>query len=288
MTSTPLTPGTPPPPPPPPPPGAAQAPMLNVSDTSGIPFWRLVLVEFRKSYDTRAGMWLLIAIGILVGLVEAFVLIMSLVHSSQVYLTDFGFIGTGLGSLLLPVLAVMLVTTEWSQRSAMVSFALEPRRIKIVMAKWLVAIVWVLVTLVVMWAFAVVMTAIAAVAQPDLTSWSGTSGSLPAFLPTVLDQILTMTIGFALGALLLNTPAAIVVFFLYWYLLPGVLAAIGAIRPWLAHALEWINFRVAMSPFLDGSIHTGEQWGKILVSAFLWIALPLGFGIWRILRAEVK
>ena len=34
--------------------------------TRPIPFWRLVLVELRKSYDTRAGFWLLATIGIIV------------------------------------------------------------------------------------------------------------------------------------------------------------------------------------------------------------------------------
>lgn len=284
MTSTPMT----PPPPPPPPPGAP-AMTLDVSGTAPVPFSRLFAAEFRKSYDTRAGMWLLISIGIVVGLVEAFVLIVTLAQDTEVYFTDFAYIGLGITSLLLPVLAIMLVTSEWGQRSAMVSFALEPRRIRVVMAKWVVAIAWVLVTIVVMFALAALLTLVCYLVHTDATHWSGSSSpDTPAFLPTVIEQILTMTIGFSFGCLLLNTPAAIVLFFLYWYLLPIILAAVGSIRPWIGDALEWINFRAAMSPLLDGSISTAEEWGKILVSALLWIVLPLALGIWRIMRAEVK
>ena len=39
---------------------------LDLSATPGVPFSRLVRVELRKSYDTRAGFWLL---GVIVGLV---------------------------------------------------------------------------------------------------------------------------------------------------------------------------------------------------------------------------
>jgi ABC-type transport system involved in multi-copper enzyme maturation permease subunit len=274
--------------PPPPPPHAVPSMALDVSGTAPVPFSRLARVEFRKSYDTRAGRWLLITIGIIVGIVEVVVLIMQLVHPSLIYFTDFAMIAGGITSLLLPVLGIMLVTSEWSQRSAMVSFALEPRRIRIVMAKWLVAVIWVFVTLVAMFVIAVVMTSISAAAQPDYTHWSGYSSGTPHIAQFALVQVLTMTIGFAFAALLLNTPAAIVLFFIYWYALPGVLGAIGTISDGLGNALDWINFQSAIGPFVDGTISTGEEWGKIFVSAVLWIGLPLLAGIWRIMRAEVK
>src|SRR5207344_2799662 len=43
-------------------------------------------------------------------------------------------------SVLLPVLGIMLVTSEWSQRTAMTTFALEPRRMRIVLAKMLAGV----------------------------------------------------------------------------------------------------------------------------------------------------
>ena len=43
---------------------------LDISATPPIPFWRLVLVELRKAYDTRAGFWLLFTIGLLITLLQ--------------------------------------------------------------------------------------------------------------------------------------------------------------------------------------------------------------------------
>jgi len=39
--------------------------VLDVSRTPRTPFHRLVLVELRKTYDTRAGFWLLAVIGLI-------------------------------------------------------------------------------------------------------------------------------------------------------------------------------------------------------------------------------
>ncbi|TIC87480.1 ABC transporter permease [Nocardioides sp. GY 10113] len=258
---------------------------LDVSGTTPTPFWRQVLVEFRKSYDTRAGFWLLAAIAGLVALVEGFVLVLTLVNGTSIAYSDYAIIAGGITSLLLPVLAILLVTTEWTQRSAMVTFSLEPRRTRVVLAKLTVSVLYVVATLVAMNAIALVATSLCELVQPEQTSWrfdvSGTVGF-------ALVQVLTMAIGFALGALLLNTPAAIVVFFLYWYLLPIVLFAVGTIREWLGDLLEWVNFQAAVAPLGDWQLDTAEEWGKLLVSTALWIVLPLVAGMVRILRAEVK
>ncbi|TYL50129.1 ABC transporter permease subunit [Nocardioides sp. BGMRC 2183] len=258
---------------------------LDVADTVPIPFWRQVRVEFRKSYDTRAGFWLLATIGILVGLVEGFILIATLVQESPVLWSDFAYTAGGITSLLLPVLAILLVTSEWSQRSAMVSFTLEPRRSRVVGAKLAVSAIYAVLTMVAMLVIGVVGTGICELVQPELTEWDFDAKLAIAFL---VSQLLTMALGFAFGSLLLNTPAAIVVFFIYWYIVPTVLFVVGELRDWLGDLLEWFNFQASLQPLVDWELNTGEEWAKLLVSGFIWIVLPLAGGIYRILRAEVK
>jgi len=260
-------------------------PVLDVSGTAPVPFRRLVLVELRKSYDTRAGFWLLMTIGILVALVEGFILVATLVQETVIYYEDFAVTASLLTSILLPVLAIMLVTSEWTQRGAMVSFSLEPRRLRVVLAKLVVSVLLGLATLVFALVLAVALTAICEAVQPDLTEWQIDAEFFPGF---TIVQLCTMAVGFAIAALLLNTPAAIVLFFVYWYALPGILAAVGTIRDWLGDALEWINFRAAMVPVLDWELDSGEEVGKFVVSGLVWIVLPLVLGVIRILRTEVK
>ena len=41
-------------------------------------------------------------------------------------------------------------------------------------------------------------------------------------------------------------------------------------------------------PFQSGEWATGGEWARLLVSAIIWIAIPLTLGIVRVIRSEVK
>src|ERR1700754_2565659 len=122
--------------------------VLDISQTPRTPFRRLAMVELRKSYDTRAGFWLIAAIGLIVLAAEIIVLAVVTTQDQAISFGDFVGTAAFLTSFLLPVLGIMVVTTEWSQRSAMVTFALEPRRPHVIAAKALVGVALTLATVV--------------------------------------------------------------------------------------------------------------------------------------------
>ena len=62
---------------------------LDLGDTRRVPFARLVRVELRKSHDTRAGFWLLVAIVGLLVVVPGIAVIITLVNNDPVLLDDF-------------------------------------------------------------------------------------------------------------------------------------------------------------------------------------------------------
>jgi hypothetical protein len=94
--------------------------------------------------------------------------------------------------------------------------------------------------------------------------------------------------GFAFGALLLSTPAALVVFFIYKWALPGLMFAGTNSWDWFKDIGPWVNFQDALGPVGDLTLNTGQEWGRLLVSGTIWLVLPLLIGMRRILRAEVK
>lgn len=101
----------------------AQAPTRPAAG-SGIPFSRLLQVEFRKSWDTRASFWLLFSLGAIVLVAELIAAIVTGVQNvDDVEFGTFATVAGFISQLLLPVLGIMLVTSEWSQRTAMVTFA---------------------------------------------------------------------------------------------------------------------------------------------------------------------
>jgi ABC-2 type transport system permease protein len=258
---------------------------LDVSATAEVPFWRLVRVELRKSYDTRAGFWLLLSIAGVVGLMLAIATIITVVQAEVVRYGDFVAIAAYITGVLLPILAIMLVTSEWSQRSAMVTFTLEPRRPHVVMAKLVVGILLTLLTLAVALVLGLVCNGICELANPDLTTWELGADELAGF---VVTQVLAMLGGFALATLLLNTPAAIVLFFVYKYALPGVFAIGNALIGWFEDVSVWLDFQDAQADIYEWNLSGTEEWSHLIVSGLIWLVLPLGLGLWRITRAEVK
>ena len=258
---------------------------LDLSGTTEVPFARLVRVELRKSYDTRAGFWLLLSIGGVVALMLGIAVIITLVQSDPVLWGDFVAIAAYITAFLLPILAIMLVTTEWSQRSALVTFSLEPRRERVILAKMVVSVLLLLLTLALALVLGLVCTLICEIAQPDLTSWDLGLDSLAGFLVT---QTLAMLGGFAIATLLLNTPASIVAFVVYRFILPGVFAAANALIDGFESVSHWLDFQTAQDDIYEWNLSGVEEWSHLIVTGILWLVLPLGFGLWRILRAEVK
>jgi len=263
---------------------AAPAPLgLDVSATPGIPFSRLFAVELRKAVDTRAGRWL---VGITVGLAllaETIFLWVVVAQDQNAQYGDFVGAAAFVSSVLLPVLGIMLVTSEWSQRTAMTTFTLEPRRMRIVMAKMLAGVT--LTAFVI--AFALVVGLICNLLYGALQGPIDWTFGWTGFFGFLITQTFAMLGGFALACLLLNTPAAIVVFFVYKWVLPGLLALGAALMAWFNDIVAWIDFQAAQSELYDMPLTAG-QWGHLAVSGFIWLVIPLAIGLWRIHRAEVK
>src|SRR4029078_4020751 len=58
---------------------------------------------------------------------------------NQTYLDYLRYAATGL-SILLPVVAILTLTSEWSQRTVLTTFTQEPRRMRVVTAKIMVSL----------------------------------------------------------------------------------------------------------------------------------------------------
>ena len=98
-----------------------------------IPFGTLVRAELRKTVDVRAARWMLFATALLAAGAQAVPLVFphNVTQDRASYLT-----WAALGvSRLLPLVLLMAMTAEWSQRTAMTTFTQEPRRGRVLAAK---------------------------------------------------------------------------------------------------------------------------------------------------------
>jgi hypothetical protein len=272
MTTATLTPST----------TAVDTPARRARTITPIPMTRLVRVELRKMFDTRAGFWLVAGIGIVSLLATAAVVIFA-PRAELTYETFATAIGAPM-SILLPVVAILALTSEWSQRSGLTTFTLVPHRGRVIVAKS-VAILGVAVVSMVLAGLIgavgnVVGTAIAGVD----TTWNI---SLTEFGYIVLANVIGMAIGFMLAVLLRNSAGAIVGYFVYSALLPTISSALASTQDWWRENGPWLDINYASSALYNGSM-TGEQWAQLGVTTLVWLWIPLAIGLRAVLRAEVK
>src|SRR3954470_20708567 len=97
-----------------------------MSTVEAIPLGRITDTELRKMFDTRSGFWLLASTGLLALLATSMVVLFAR-HEELTYSTFTAAIGIPM-TIVLPIIAVLSVTSEWSQRSGLTTFALVPHR----------------------------------------------------------------------------------------------------------------------------------------------------------------
>ena len=105
----------------------------------GVPFARTFQAELRKMVDTRAGRWMVIVMAA-AGPPSSWPRSSSGVRPRTPRSAACCELSTLPLAMLLPVLGIMAATAEWTQRTGLVTFALEPRRGRVVLAKALAAL----------------------------------------------------------------------------------------------------------------------------------------------------
>ena len=226
-----------------------------------IPLVRIVAVELRKSFDTRAGMWLLASIGLVslltTGAVVAFAAEEELTYSTFTLAIGFPM------SVILPLIAILSVTAEWSQRSGLTTFTLVPHRGRVVLAK---AIGLVAVTALAM----PVAFAVGALGNLAGSAVHGTDAvwdqSMSDVLYFVLANTLQLLVGFMLGVLVRASTPAIVTYFIYAFVAPTLLMFLAAGQAWFRDLQPWVDPNFNQDALLQGGFDA-EQWAQLGVTS---------------------
>jgi ABC-2 type transport system permease protein len=236
---------------------------------------RLVAVELRKMVNTRAGFWLQLA----TVAITVLAVIVACVVGDAADLTFQSVLNVGLqpAAVLLPVVGILLVTSEWSQRTGMITFALVPVRSRVLGAKLIASLVL---------AVAMLVMSVAVVAAGVLVASPGVDGTWSDAAPLIGQSAVYLTAGMitgvALGAILLASAPAIVLLFP----LPTAWMAVVSLS-FFADVAPWVSTARALSPMQE-EVMSATQWAHVGTALALWMLLPLLIGTWRITRREVS
>lgn len=252
--------------------------VLDIEETSRVSLLRLVRVELRKITDTRAGMWLLISIGAL----TAAIIVIFLFAGSTSDLTYNNFVGSTATpqGFLLPVLGILAITSEWSQRTGLVTFTLEPSRSRVVAAKFIAMVLLGLAAVALAFALAAGGNLLGMTLRDGSGSWNYQADWVGEI---ALSQVIVIVQGLAFGMVLMSSAAAIVLYYVVpiaWSILFGVISSLSSAAP-------WVDLGTAIPPLFNHEMST-SNWAHLVVTTLIWVGLPLGVGAARLMRSEVK
>jgi ABC-2 type transport system permease protein len=253
---------------------AAPIPMNTAGVHARPGLGRLVAVELRKMVNTRAGFWLQVA---MVALTVVVVVVRLLVGDAADH-TFQSVLNAGLQptAVLLPVLGILLVTSEWSQRTGLITFALVPVRSRVLGAKLIASLLL---------APAMLAAVVAVVAAGVLVSSPGVEGTWSDAAPLIGQSAVNLTagmvVGVALGAILLAPTPAIAVLLV----LPTALWAVLSL-PVFSDVAPWVDYARALGGVTE-NVMSATQWAHLGTSLVIWMVLPLLIGARRITRCEV-
>lgn len=247
----------------------------------GIPLSRLVQVEIRKMFNTRSGFWLMASIGILALLATLGVIIFMSGENLA-----YSVFGTAIGvpmSVLLPVIAILSVTGEWSQRTGLTSFTLVPSRGRVMAAKGVATVLVGVVSMVLVMVLGAIGNLLGSAIKGVSADWDV---SVNQFLLIILANVLGMVVGFMLGVLIRNSPGAIVGYFVYFFVVPMVFGILSQLQEWFLDVQPWVDFNFSITKlYMDP---TAQDWAALGVSSLIWVVIPLAIGLNRVVKAEVK
>jgi hypothetical protein len=249
-----------------------------------IPLTRITAVELRKMFDTRSGFWLIASIAITSLLAAGGVILWAtdgdLTYSTFATAIRFPVV------IILPLIAILAVTSEWSQRTGLTTFTLVPHRSRILTAKAISAVAIAVASMVLAFAVGALGNLVGAAIRGSTLVWDV---SVTQCLYYVLGMVLSLLIGFMLGVLIRSSTGAIVAYFILTFLLPTVFGLLATSQQWFHDLQPWVDIQFAQAGlFVFDQSLTGEQWAHIGVTGLTWLVIPMAVGLWFVMRAEVK
>jgi ABC-2 type transport system permease protein len=186
--------------------------------------------------------------------------------------------------IFLPIVAILSVTSEWSQRSGLTTFTLVPNRGRVLRAKLTISVLIGAGSILLALGIGALGNLLGATIAGIDPVWDISVGQAASI---VLANVLGLLFGFMLGVLIRNSPGALVAYLVFYFALAPLAELLAATQAWFRDIRGWVDFNFAQGALFEGGM-TGEQWANLGVTSLVWILIPLAIGIALVRRSEVK
>ena len=187
-------------------------------------------------------------------------------------------------SVILPMLAILSVSSEWTQRSGLSTFTLIPHRGRVISAKAVATVIVGVGSMIVAMAIGALGNILGAAITGVDTTWDISFQTLNLI---ILANVLGMMFGFTLGVVIRNSAGAIVGYFVSMLVLPGLFELLAANAAWFRDAQPWVDFPFARGELFEGGM-AASDWAHLATTTGIWLVVPLAIGLRLLMRSEVK
>jgi hypothetical protein len=166
-----------------------------------VPLTRITAVELRKMVDTRSGFWLIASIAITAVLVTAGVILFT--PDGQLMYSSFPSAIRVPVVVILPLVALLAVTSEWTQRGGLTTFTLVPHRRRVIAGKAIASVTIAIAAMALTFAVGALGNLVGAAVTGTSLVWDVT---VAQGLHYVLGMVLSLAVGFMFGVLIEPPP----------------------------------------------------------------------------------
>jgi len=247
---------------------------LNV-DTNGVRLSNIVKAETRKATDTHVSRIIIITIVLLT--FAMFVVSIYKFGNAASWTHPFNAISSP-ACTILPIIFILLICEEWTRGTALVTYTFVPQRNKVILAKFIILLVFFLGTIITLYAFSAIASIIASGTNSYSISWSEPIYSV---ILLILPLLVNMLFGFSMAIATQETTLALG---LYFFVPPTtvVVSQLPVIGPYA----KWFSLEHSSSIFIAGA--TGVTTAQYICSLFIWIFVPCIIGIFRNMKRDLN
>jgi hypothetical protein len=233
-----------------------------------------VRVESRKLVDTRSARCLLFAM-ILIGLTLIALAAGLPIERGGVLDVPVLLMGLALpGAIVAPLLAILSVTSDWQYKDVMTFYALQPRRLVILGAKYIAVTLFATAVMAAICLLAVLVAVVlAGFSRVDVVYTGLGQGLWYATCAVLIGSIS----GAAVASALMSTPLAVVVVLIQSTVADLLIGLVPNIPTAYVRSSTFSNF-----------LSEGGETLPALSSAVIWILVPAAVGAWRHRRRDVN
>jgi ABC-2 type transport system permease protein len=238
------------------------------------------LIEARKLAGTRSGKGLIAVLAVL-AICGALVSMSMPADTPTLSIVDTYAMAVAPLVLFVPITAMVTLTSEWSTRSAVLTFTLTPQRGGVLAGKVLLGAALSVVAPLYALGLAVIATEISALSRGRDVSYANAFGFNGGLLQNVVLVTTYTAFAIAVGMLVRVTAAAVPVFLALTVLPDAVLKMV------LGSSANWVSPIRGFEKLSSGDFSTGVEFGQAGTVIFLWLLLPLILGGYRFLRTDI-